>query len=126
MRMNRWTRGRTAGAMLAGMALLVAACGGGEPSSGGATTGNAPTITVVNETPCVINVRFDNGYPRMRIAPNATETLTDPELATYQYMKAESTMAIFRTFPMEQVRADNWTATVRAAADDRPCVHTQE
>lgn len=110
--------------MLTGIALLFAACG--DDGVPGDSTAGAPTITVVNETPCVINVRFDNGYPRMRVAPNATETLTDPELAAYRYMKAESTMAIFRTFTMDQVRADGWTATIRPAIDDRPCVHTTE
>lgn len=109
--------------MLLGIALLAASCRG---DARPAATATPPTLTVVNETPCVIHVRFDNGSPMMRVAPHATRTLTDPALATFKYLKAESTMAIFRTFAMDEVRAEGWTATIRPAADDRPCVQTHE
>ena len=103
-------------AMLAGAVLLAAAaCGGSEKQA-------APVLRVTNDTPCILHVRFDNGYPIGRVQPGTTAEFTDEKLPTYRYIKAESTQAIFRTFSMEQVRADGYTLTVKPAVDDHPCV----
>jgi hypothetical protein len=108
-------------ATLAGAALVIAAaCGGGKNDS--PTPAPAPVLRVTNDTPCILHVRFDNGYPFGRVPPGTTAEFTDEKLPTYRYIKAESTQAIFRTYSMEQVRADGYTLTVKPAIDDHPCV----
>ncbi len=103
--------------LVAAVLLVMAACGGGKKAAPAATV-----LRVTNETPCILHVRFDNGYPIGRVQPGATAEFTDEKLPTYRYIKAESTQAIFRTYNMEQVRQDGYTLTIKPAIDDHPCV----
>jgi hypothetical protein len=124
MRAGRWL-GACVAAVLVPAAL--AACGGSSarPTPTAAPTDTPvapPVITVTNATPCVVHVRFDNGPPVMRILPGATADLEDARLPEYRYVKVESTMAIFRTYDMANVRANGYRLTVRPSFDDDPCV----
>lgn len=96
----------------------VAACGGGDNSTGGGDK----RLTVTNETPCVIHVRFDNGLGVLRLLPGETSEYADERLDEYEFMQVESTMAIFRNFDMEPIRAAGYTLTVRPALEDNACV----
>ena len=105
------------------LAALIAACG--DDDGGGSQTPAASTqIIMVNETPCVLHFRFDNGFPVGRIQPGDTETYDDPAVAAARFVKFESTMAIFRTYDLAAIRAAGDRIVVRPAADDRPCVET--
>lgn len=104
--------------VIVGIAALVA-CGGDDADSG---PGDTPTLTVTNETPCIVHVRFDNGYPKFRVLPGGTHEFTDPALTDYSYIKVESTQAIFHTYDMEPVRADGYRLVVRPGYEDDPCV----
>lgn len=108
--------------LLAAAALL--ACGGDVGSADETPTPSA-LIVMVNETPCVLHFRFDNGAPRGRIPAGETLTFEDPEVATARFVKFESTRAIFRTYDMAAVRADGDRIVVGPAADDRPCFETR-
>lgn len=100
-----------------------AACG----NDGGGTTPTAVAsskITMVNETPCVLHFRFDNGIPKGRVQPGTTEVYDDPLVAVSRFVKFESTRAIFRTFDLAAVRADGDRIVVRTAVEDGACVET--
>ena len=101
-------------------ALAGLACGRG--ASKPPPTAAPLILTVRNETPCIIHVRFDNGFDSTRVSPGATAEIADPRLAEYSYIQVESTMAIFHTYGMAKARADGYTLTVRPAMDDHPCV----
>lgn len=100
--------------------LVAAACG----DDGDGTPAPATEITMVNETPCVLHFRFDNGMPRGRIQPGETLAYEDPIVAEARFVKFESTQAIFRTYDMTPIREDGDRIVVGPAADDRPCVET--
>ena len=100
--------------------LALVACGGRDGAQDQSV--ETPTLTVVNETPCIVHVRFDNGPPKFRVTPGATHQFTDQALADYRYIKVESTQAIFHTYDMERVRADGYRLVVRPAYEDDPCV----
>ncbi len=100
--------------------LIASACGGGASKP---TPTTAPSVlTVHNETPCIIHVRFDNGPDAGRVAPGTTNEFGDPRLADYSYVNIESTMAIFHTYDLRTIRQDGYVLTVRPAMDDHPCV----
>ena len=105
------------------LAALIAACGG-DDDGGSETPVASSQIVMVNETPCVLHFRFDNGFPVGRVQPGDTQTYDDPAVATARFVKFESTMAIFRTYDMAAIRADGDRIVVRPAADDRACVET--
>jgi hypothetical protein len=81
---------------------------------------------MVNETPCVLHFRFDNGFPKGRVQPGSTQVYDDPSVAAARYVKFESTRAVFRTFAMADIRADGNRIVVRTAVEDHPCVETGE
>ena len=100
-----------------------AACG----NDGGGTTPTAVAsskIAMVNETPCVLHFRFDNGIPKGRVQPGTTQVYDDPLVAAARFVKFESTRAVFRTFDMEAIRADGDRIVVRTAVEDGTCVET--
>lgn len=99
-------------ALAATMLLLAAACANGDP----------PTLTIRNETDCILRFRFDNGVMRGAVNPQSSVEYTDARIEEYSYLKAESTMAIFRTFDMAAIREAGWTVTVRPAVEDGACV----
>jgi hypothetical protein len=100
------------------LALMASACGGDDADPVTAT------LTVHNETACILHLRFDNGAPKARIQSGTSAEFTGADVAAASYVKLESTMAIFRTFAMADARVDEgrYEITVRPAADDRPCV----
>ncbi|MBI2723533.1 MAG: hypothetical protein HYX50_00580 [Chloroflexi bacterium] len=100
------------------VAFVAAACSGRVSGP----TPVPPTLRVTNQTPCILHIRFDNGPPIGRAAPGVTTEFTDAGLPTYEYLKAESTQAIFRTYPMDPIRAANYALTIIPAIDDKPCV----
>ena len=110
---------------LAAVLACAAALGGlacGRGASKPPPTAAPLILTVRNETPCIIHVRFDNGFDSTRVSPGATAEIADPRLAEYSYIQVESTMALFHTYGMAKARADGYTVTVRPAMDDHPCV----
>jgi hypothetical protein len=98
---------------------VIAACGGGSSPQ---PTPAPPTLRITNSTPCVIHLRFDNGSDVMRILAGTTRELTDAKLAGYRYAQVESTMAIFRTYNMQNVRTSGYTIEVKPAIGDHDCV----
>ena len=99
------------------LTLIVSACGDDDKAP-------TATLTVHNETACILHLRFDNGAPKARIQPGASAEFTGDDVAAASYAKLESTMAIFRTYAMADARLDEgrFEITVRPAADDGPCV----
>ncbi len=102
------------------LAVAAFACGSGQS---GTQTPPLPTaVTVENQTPCVLHIRFDNSNPPIaRIKPGERQEIVDSNLASYGYMKAESTMAIFRTYPMDAVRANGSLVVIKPDLGDHPC-----
>lgn len=102
------------------LAIVIAACGGGNNTP---ATPTAPTsVTIDNQTPCVVYVRFENtGQPVARIKPGERQEITDEKMPSYSYLKVESTMAIFRTYPMSAVRDNGSLVVIKPAIDDHPC-----
>ncbi|HEY8172168.1 MAG TPA: hypothetical protein VIH21_03705 [Dehalococcoidia bacterium] len=80
------------------------------------------TLTIHNETDCVVRIRFDNGVNVGLVNPRASAEYRDERLDEYRYLKLESTMAIFRTFDMAEIRDAGWSVTVRPAVEDGDCV----
>ncbi|MBI5285745.1 MAG: hypothetical protein HY874_11705 [Chloroflexi bacterium] len=109
-------------ALAAAVALGASVACGGDARPAATATPTADVLRITNETPCVLHIRFDNGAPFGRALPGVTTEFTVEGLAAYRFVKAESTMAIFRTYNMEQVRQDGYTLVVRPALDDHPCV----
>lgn len=107
-----------------GIGALVA-CGGGSDDNTSGTPEASSQIIMVNETPCVLHFRFDNGPPKGRVQPGTSLTYDDPIVAASRFVKFESTRAIFRTFDMAAIREDGNQITVRPAADDNPCAETE-
>ena len=109
-------------AMAAAIALGASVACGGDAQPAATATPATGVLRITNETPCVLHIRFDNGAPIGRAHPGVTTEFTVEDLAAYRFVKAESTMAIFRTYNMEQVRQDGYTLVVKPALDDHPCV----
>jgi hypothetical protein len=108
-------------AALAGVLMLVACGSGARPAS---TEAPVTAVTIDNQTPCVLHIRFDNGAPRARVLPGERQVYSDEHLPAYGFMQVESTMAIFRTYPMDAIRDRGNVLVVRPVADDHPCYET--
>jgi hypothetical protein len=78
-------------------------------------------LTIRNETDCIVRFRFDNGINYGAVLPHSEQRYSDERLDDYRFLKLESTMAIFRTLDMQDVRADGYRATVRPAPEDGEC-----
>ena len=104
-------------------ALALVACGGGDSDAVDSTSApESSALTVVNETPCVIHVRFDNGVGVMRVLPGESGDFDDGKLDDYRWLQIESTHSIFRNYPMDEIRADGYRLTVRPSLGDNDCV----
>lgn len=116
----RFVRCAGAGAVL----VITAACGPGHSVLRPSTPVATPVplaLTVVNQTPCIIHVRFDNGLDSGRVPPGETKQFPDARLADYRFVQIESTMALFRTFELAPLREAGYSLTVTPALDDHPC-----
>ena len=107
-------------ALITAVALAASACAGDDDP--GDQPAETPTLSITNETPCVVHVRFDNGPPLFRVSPGATHEYSDAALSRYRWIKVESTQAIFHTYDMAPVRADGYRLVVKPAYQDDPCV----
>lgn len=104
-------------------ALALIACGGDDTDAVDSTPApESSALTVINETPCVIRVRFDNGLGVMRVLPGESGDFDDGKLDDYRWMQVESTHSIFRNYPMDKIRADGNRLTVRPSLGDNDCV----
>lgn len=105
--------------------IFATACGPGHSvlrTSTPEATAAPQTLTVENQTPCIIHVRFDNGFDSGRVPPGETKQFADPRLPEYRFLQVESTMAIFHTYDMTPIREAGYSLTVLPSTDDDPCV----